>query len=63
MASIIYVGMDVHSNSYSLCCYSIEKVSIQRWRTPPSKAQSFKEAERLLFLKQKSTGLTVRDVR
>jgi transposase len=25
MASIIYVGMDVHSNSYSLCCYSIEK--------------------------------------
>lgn len=24
MASIIYVGMDVHSNSYTLCCYSIK---------------------------------------
>ncbi len=25
MASIVYVGMDVHSNTYSLCSYSIEK--------------------------------------
>lgn len=25
MASIIYVGMDVHSNTYSLCSYSIER--------------------------------------
>ena len=25
MASIIYVGMDVHTTSFTLCCYSIEK--------------------------------------
>lgn len=28
MKSIIYVGMDVHVNSYTLCCYSIEKDEI-----------------------------------
>ena len=25
MASILYVGMDVHTTNYTLCCYSIEK--------------------------------------
>lgn len=24
MASIIYVGMDVHTTNYTLCCYSME---------------------------------------
>ena len=24
MTSIIYVGMDVHTTNYTLCCYSIE---------------------------------------
>ena len=24
MTSIIYVGMDVHTTNYTLCCYSME---------------------------------------
>ena len=28
MTSIIYVGMDVHTTNYTLCCYSIEKDEI-----------------------------------
>ena len=24
MTSIIYVGMDVHTTNYALCCYSME---------------------------------------
>ena len=26
MTSIIYVGMDVHTTNYTLCCYSMEDV-------------------------------------
>lgn len=26
MTSIIYVGMDVHTTNYTLCCYSIQRV-------------------------------------
>ena len=29
MTSIIYVGLDVHKESYTLCCYSIEKDELQ----------------------------------
>ena len=28
MTSIIYVGMDVHTTNYTLCCYSIESDKI-----------------------------------
>ena len=28
MNIIIYVGMDVHSTSYTLCCYTIENEKI-----------------------------------
>lgn len=30
MKSIIFIGMDVHKNSYSLCCYDKESDEISR---------------------------------
>lgn len=30
MKSILFVGMDVHKNSYSLCCYDKESGEISR---------------------------------
>jgi len=33
MKSIVYVGMDVHKESYTLCCYSFEKDELQYKQT------------------------------
>ena len=36
MNSIVYVGMDVHKESYTLCCYTYERDTIEYKQTIPS---------------------------
>ena len=36
MNSIVYVGMDVHKEQYTLCCYSYEKDKVEYKQTIPS---------------------------
>ena len=36
MNSIVYVGMDVHKESYTLCCYSYDTDKVEYKQTIPS---------------------------
>ena len=36
MTSIIYVGMDVHKENYTLCCYSFDRDKVEYRQTVPS---------------------------
>lgn len=36
MNSIVYVGMDVHKEQYTLCCYSYETDKVKYKQTMPS---------------------------
>ena len=36
MNSIVYVGMDVHKEQYTLCCYSYETDKVEYKQTIPS---------------------------
>lgn len=36
MNSIVYIGMDVHKESYTLCCYSYDKDKVEYKQTIPS---------------------------
>ena len=36
MNSILYVGMDVHKENYTLCCYSFDRDTVEYRQTVPS---------------------------
>lgn len=36
MNSILYVGMDVHKENYTLCCYSFDRDKVEYRQTAPS---------------------------
>ena len=36
MNSIVYVGMDVHKESYTLCCYSYDADKVEYKQTIPA---------------------------
>ena len=36
MNTIVYVGMDVHKESYTLCCYSYDRDKVEFKQTIPS---------------------------
>ena len=36
MNSILYVGMDVHKENYTLCCYSFDRDKVEYRQTVPS---------------------------
>jgi len=48
MTSILYVGMDVHKENYTLCCYSYEKDALEYKQTlPPDYKMVLKYLERI----------------
>lgn len=48
MASIIYVGMDVHTTNYTMCCYTVEEdVAFARVQVAPDYHEVLKYLERI----------------